>query len=72
MSTTIYSPPIRQSRDALAARRHIRAAATLAACASVSAIKEGREIMLTLAGSLTIMVAVLALDVWIWVPRLGH
>jgi hypothetical protein len=72
MSTAIYSPPVRQNRDALDVRRDIRAAATRAACASVSAIKEGREIMLTLAASLTLMVAVLALDVWIWVPRLGH
>lgn len=72
MSTTIYSPPIRLGRDALAVRRNIRAAATRAARASVSAIKEGREITLTLACSLTLMVAVLALDVWIWVPRPGH
>jgi hypothetical protein len=70
MSTTIYSPPLRPS-PALAGRRHIRAAAARAAYASAAAVKEGREILLTLAGSLAIMVAVLALDVWIWVP-LGH
>jgi hypothetical protein len=36
------------------------------------AIKEGFEIVLAMVGMLAIVVASLALDVWIWVPRLGH
>jgi hypothetical protein len=72
MSILIYSPTPRHSRDDRAGRRYIRAAATRAARASASAFKEGQEIALTLAGALIIMAAFLALDVWIWVPRLGH
>jgi hypothetical protein len=37
-----------------------------------SAVKEGFEIALTMAGMIVIVVAGLALDVWIWVPRSGH
>jgi hypothetical protein len=72
MSTLIYSAISGHSRSDRAARRYFRAAATRAARASASAFKEAREIALTLAGALVITVAVLALDVWIWVPRLGH
>jgi hypothetical protein len=69
MSTAIYSPASQESRDARAA---IRAATAHAGRASASALNEVREIVLTLAGALAIMVVVLALDVWIWVPQAGH
>jgi hypothetical protein len=39
---------------------------------AASAVKESCEIMVTLAGMLAIVVAGLALDVWLWVPRLGR
>jgi hypothetical protein len=39
---------------------------------AVTVIKEGFEIVLTVAGMLAIVLASLALDVWICVPRPGH
>ena len=51
---------------------NVRAAVTRAACLAAPAIKETREIVVTTAGMLAIVVASLALDVWIWVPRSGH
>jgi hypothetical protein len=50
----------------------VRAAVIRAIHAAAAAIKEAREIALTMAGALAIMVASLALDAWIWVPRSGH
>jgi hypothetical protein len=50
----------------------VRAAVTGAIRVAASTIKEGREIALTMAGALAILVASLALDAWIWVPRSGH
>jgi hypothetical protein len=50
----------------------MRAAVTRAIHVAAAAVKEGREIALTMAGALAILVASLALDAWIWVPRSGH
>jgi hypothetical protein len=72
MSIAIYSRPCGRSRDDDAQRRYIRAAVKRTIAASASAIKEGYEVILTITGALFMMVAILALDVWIWVPRLGH
>jgi hypothetical protein len=36
------------------------------------AIKEACKVALVLAGLLTVMIALVALDVWIWVPRFNH
>jgi hypothetical protein len=71
MSLLMYGAP-RNSRNANAMRSNVRAAVTRAACLAAPAIKETREIVVTIAGMLAIVVASLALDVWIWVPRSGH
>jgi hypothetical protein len=72
MSIAIYSKTRGRSRDDDAERRYIRAAVKRTIGASASAINEGYEVILTITGALVMMVAVLALDAWIWVPRLGH
>jgi hypothetical protein len=72
VSLLIYERTLRPGRDAHAAKWNFRAAVARAIRIAAPAIKEGWEIVLTMAGLLVIVVASLALDVWIWVPRLGH
>ena len=62
---------LEHSRIADAVKSNAHAVAR-AARVAVPAIKESREIMVTIAGMLAIVVASLALDVWIWLPQLGH
>jgi len=72
MSPLIYERALRQSRNADAVKWNVRAAVTGAVRFVAPAIKEGCEIVATIAGMLAIVLACLALDVWIWVPRLGR
>jgi hypothetical protein len=72
MSIAIYSRTCGRSLDEDAERRYIRAAVKRTIGASASAINRGYEVVLTITGPLVMMVVVLALDAWIWVPRLGH
>jgi hypothetical protein len=72
MSLLIYGRALQHSRDVQALNRSVRATVRRAARVAASVIKEGREIVLTIAGLLAILVAGLALDAWIWIPRLGH
>jgi hypothetical protein len=51
---------------------NVQATVTRATRVTAAAIKDGCEIVVTIAGILAIVVARLALEVWIWVPRLGH
>ena len=71
MSLLISGRTLRHSR-AHAPQWNVRATVTLAVRMIAPAVKEGCEIMLTMAGLLALVVASLALDVWIWVPRSGH
>jgi len=70
MSLLIHARPPRLGRDA--ARWNTSAMITRATRLAVTVIKEGFEIVLTVAGMLAIVLASLALDVWICVPRPGH
>jgi hypothetical protein len=73
MSLLIYERALQHSRNADAVKWNVRAAVTGAVRVVAPAIiKEGCEIAATLAGMLAIVLASLALDVWIWVPRLGR
>jgi hypothetical protein len=72
MSLPIHERALPHGRGAHAVKWNVRAAVTRAIHAAAAAIKEGSEIALTLAGALAIMVASLALNAWIWVPRSGH
>jgi hypothetical protein len=72
MSIAIYDLAPGGGRDADAERRYICPAVTRAVRALASAINEGREVVLTMAGALAITVAFLALDAWIWIPGVGH
>jgi hypothetical protein len=72
MSLPIYGRTPRHGRDALAVKWTACAIVKRAARGAVPAIKEGCEVVLTMAGMLAIVAASLALDVWIWVPRSGH
>jgi hypothetical protein len=72
MSPLIYERALQQSRNADAVKRNVRAAVTGAVRVVAPAIKEGCEIVATIAGTLAIVLASLALDVWIWVARLGR
>ena len=49
-----------------------RSAVSRTVTAATSAIKEGCKVAFALAGLLTVMIALMALDVWIWVPHLGN
>ena len=71
MSLLINGQTLRHSR-AHAPKWDVRATVALVARAVAPAVKEGCEIVLTMAGLLALVVASLALDVWIWVPRPGH
>jgi hypothetical protein len=72
VSLLIYERTLRHGPDAHAVRWNFRAAIMRAIRFAAPAIKEGWEIALTMAGLLAIVVASLALDMWIWVPRLGQ
>jgi hypothetical protein len=72
MSPLIYGRALQQSRSADAVKRDVRAAVAGAVRVVAPAIKEGCEIVATIAGMLAIVLASLALDVWIWVPRLDR
>jgi hypothetical protein len=54
-----------QARD----ERIFRSAVTRAIKAATPAIKECCKVAFALAGFLTVMIALAALDVWIWVPH---
>lgn len=49
--------------------RVFRFAITRAVKAATTAIKEGCKVVFVLASLLTVMIALAALDVWIWVPH---
>jgi hypothetical protein len=55
-----------------AARWNMRAAITRATRCAGPAMKQGLEVVLTVAGMLAIVLATLALDVWILIPRPDH
>jgi hypothetical protein len=71
MSLLINGRTLRRSW-AHASKWNVRAAVALSFRMVAPAVKEGCEIALTMAGLLALVVASLALDVWIWVPRSGH
>jgi hypothetical protein len=54
-----------QARD----ERVFRSAVSSPVTAATSALKEGCKVAFALAGLLTVMIALAALDVWIWVPH---
>jgi hypothetical protein len=54
-----------QARD----ERVFRSAVSRTVTAATSAIKEGCKVAFAIAGLLTVMIALAALDVWIWVPH---
>jgi hypothetical protein len=54
-----------QARD----EQVFRSAISRTVTAATSAIKEGYKVAFALAGLLTFMIALAALDVWIWVPH---
>jgi hypothetical protein len=69
MSPLIYERALQHSRNADAVKRTVRAAVTGAVRVVAPAIKEGCEIVATIAAMVAIVLASLALDVWICVPR---
>ncbi len=72
MSLSIHERAFRHGRNAQAMTWNVPAAVTRVIRVAGAAVKEGFEIALTMAGVIVIVVAGLALDVWIWVPRSGH
>jgi hypothetical protein len=72
MSLPICERAPRHGRDAHTVTWNVHAAVTRAFRIVGPAIKEGCEIALTLAGTLAIVAAGLALDAWIWIPRSGQ
>ena len=54
-----------QARD----ERVFRSAVTRAVKAATPAIKGGCKLAFLLASSLAVMIALVALDVWIWIPH---
>jgi hypothetical protein len=52
--------------------RAFRSAVTSTVKAARPAIKESCRVAIVLAGSSAVMIALAALDAWIWLPRLGH
>jgi hypothetical protein len=49
-----------------------RSAVTRTVKAATPAIKEGCKVAFALAGLLAVMIALAALDVWIWIPRFKY
>jgi hypothetical protein len=49
--------------------RALRSAVTRTVKAAIFTIKEGCKVVFVLAGLLTVMIVLVALDVWIWVPH---
>jgi hypothetical protein len=72
MSPLIYERALQRSRNADAVKRTVRAAVTGAVRVVAPAIKEGCEIVATIAAMLAIVLANPVLDVWICVPWLGR
>jgi hypothetical protein len=72
MSPLNYERAFQHDRNADPVKWDVRAAVTGAIRVVGPAIKEGYEIVATIAGMAIIVLASLALDVWIWVPRLGR
>jgi hypothetical protein len=72
MSLLTYGRALQQRRTADAVKWNVQLTVTRARRVVIAAIKEGCGIVVTIAGMFAIVVASLALDVWIWVPRLGH
>jgi hypothetical protein len=72
MSLLTNGRTLRDGRSAYTANWSVRAIVARAARVAAASIKEGREIVVAIAGTLAIVVGGLALDVWIWIPRLGH
>ena len=50
----------------------LRSAVTRIVKAATPAVKEGCQVAFALAGFLAVMIALAALDVWIWVPRFKY
>jgi hypothetical protein len=71
MSLLIYGRTLRHSRGH-PSKWNVRATVAGAVRMVAPAIKESCEIVLTMAGLLALVVANLALDVWIWVTRSGY
>jgi len=72
MTLLIFEQAARCSRDARASKWNVRATVALVARVAAHSVKEVSAIVCAIAGLLVIVAASLALDVWIWVPRLGH
>jgi hypothetical protein len=68
----IYGRSLQHGWTADAVQWNVQATVRRAARVAAPAIKEGCEIVVTIAGMLAIVLASLALDVWIWVPPPGH
>jgi hypothetical protein len=49
-----------------------RSAVTRTVKAATPAIKEGCKVAFALSGLLAVMIALAALDVWIWIPRFKY
>jgi hypothetical protein len=49
-----------------------RSAVTRTVKAATPAIKESCKVAVALAGLLAVMIALMALDVWIWIPRFKY
>ncbi len=52
--------------------RAFRSAVTTVVKAASPAIKEACKVAIVFAGSLAVMIALVALNVWIWLPRFKH
>jgi hypothetical protein len=72
MPLLICGQALQHSRNADVAKGNVHEVVTREARVAARAIKEGFEIVLAMVGMFAIVVASLALDVWIWIPRLGH
>jgi hypothetical protein len=57
-----------QARD----ERIFRSAVSRPVVAATSVIKEGCKVAFALAGLLTVMISLAALDVWIWAPHFKY
>ncbi len=72
MSLMIYGQAPPDRRDVPALNWNLRATVTHGARIAAQSVKEASAIICTMVGLLAILAASMALDVWIWVPRLGH
>ena len=72
MSLLFYGQAPRRRWDARALKWNVRATITFGVRIAARSAKEAFGIACTIAGPFAIVAAGLALDVWIWVPRLNH